>query len=314
MIYSKYIDLIFIKFPILFLLVYLFILFSFPKFENLLSLLVILLFAEPHFGATWTLFSDKKMIDHAKKNKFDFFYNTILLIIFSIVLFFINKNIFYILFFIYNAWHVTKQSYGICKLYANNKFEIKFQRNIIFIFNSLIILFGSISYLMIGIISKESAKNLGFIFLLFTFIFVFFQKIKYKNFENALLSLTSILVFMPSFFVTKPIHAILAGVTMHYSQYIGITLKIYASKNKLQIISLKDLLKNISKMNRYFVWIFLYGSTATLLTFIGRGNDNLLSNLIIIPILGQILHFYLDGLIWKFKDPRIRAITLKYLQ
>ena len=86
---------------------------------------------------------------------------------------------------------------------------------------------------------------------------------------------------------------------------------IYASKNKLQIISLKDLLKNISKMNRYFVWIFLYGSTATLLTFIGRGNDNLLSNLIIIPILGQILHFYLDGLIWKFKDPRIRAITLK---
>lgn len=313
MIYSKYIDLIFIKFPIFFLLIYLFILFSFPKFENLLSLLVILLFAEPHFGATWTLFSDKKMIDHAKKNKFEYFYNTILLIFFSIVLFFINKSIFYILFFLYNAWHVTKQSFGICKLYGNNTFEIKFQRKIIFLFNSFIILFGSILYLMLGVISKESAKNLGFIVLLSTFIFVVIQKIKYKNLENALLSLTGILIFIPSFFVTKPIHAILAGVTMHYSQYLGITLKIFASKNKLKIIGLKDLLKNISKMKRYFVWIFFYGSMATLLTFIGRGTDTFSSNLIIIPIIGQIVHFYLDGLIWKFQDPRIKAMTLKYL-
>ena len=83
------------------------------------------------------------MIAHAKKNKFEYFHTTIFLIFFSIFLFLINKNFFFILFFIYNGWHVTKQSFGICKLYSNDKFEIKFQRNIIFISNFFIILFGS---------------------------------------------------------------------------------------------------------------------------------------------------------------------------
>ena len=100
---------------------------------------------------------------------------------------------------------------------------------------------------------------------------------------------------------------------MHYSQYIGITLKLYASKNKLKVINLKDLLKNIRKIKRYLIWIFFYGSMATLINYIGRGDNTLFSNLIIIPILGQIVHFYLDGLIWKFRDPGIRLINLKYL-
>jgi len=313
MIFSKYIDFIFIKFPFVFLFLYLLILFSFPRYENALSLLVMLFFAEPHFGATWTLFWDKKMIEHAKKNKYDYFYFTIFLVLVSTVAFFLNKDIFYICFFLYNGWHVTKQSFGICKLYSRDKFEINFQRNLIFISNYFIIFFGSILYLMLGIISKESAKNLGIIFLFLTFIFFVIQNIKYKNLENAFISLTGILIFMPSFFVSKPIHALLAGVTMHYSQYLGITLKINSSKNKLKLGSKKNLLKNIFKVKGYFIWIFFYGSIATLLTFIGGGNDNLFSNLLIIPILGQIIHFYLDGLVWKFKDPKIRAINLKYL-
>lgn len=67
MIFSKYIDFIFIKFPVLFLIIYLFFLFRFPNYENFLSLIVLLLFSEPHFGATWTLFWDKEMMNHAKK-------------------------------------------------------------------------------------------------------------------------------------------------------------------------------------------------------------------------------------------------------
>ena len=313
MIFSKYIDFIFIKFPVIFILLYLYILFSFPKYENLLSLLVMLLFAEPHFGATWTLFWDKKIMVYVRKNKFNYFYLPIFLILISMVFFFINKNIFYCYFFLFNGWHVTKQSFGICRLYSNDKFEINFQRNLIFIFNYLILLFGPILYLMLGMITKDSARNLGILFLLVAFIFFIIQNIKYKNLENAFLSLTGILIFIPSFFVSKPIHALLAGVTMHYSQYIAMTLKIYSSKNKSRLKSLKDLSKNFYKIKNYCIWIFFYGSIATLLTFIGGSNDNLFSNIIIIPILGQILHFYLDGLLWKFKNRKINSINLKYL-
>ena len=313
MIYSRYIDFIFIKFPFLFLIIYLLILFIFPDYENILSLIVLLFFAEPHFGATWTLFRDKEMMNHAKKNKFEYFYLTIFLVFLSTFVFIINKEIFFFCFFLYNAWHVNKQSYGICNLYSKMKSENIFQKKLIFIFNLFIIFFGSILYLMLGIISNDFAYQLGIIFLILSFIFCIIQFIKYKNLENSFLSLTGILIFMPSFFVSKPIHALLAGVTMHYSQYIAITLKIYLGKNKIEILSSKEFFKKLYKIRGYLIWIFFYGSMATLLTFFGSISDSFFSSLLLIPILGQIIHFYIDGLVWKFKDPKIKEINLKYI-
>ena len=45
------------------------------------------------------------------------------------------------------------------------------------------------------------------------------SKIKFKSWETSLTTFTGLSIFIPSFFVSEPIHAILAGVTMHYSQY-----------------------------------------------------------------------------------------------
>ena len=38
-----------------------------------------------------------------------------------------------------------------------------------------------------------------------------------------------------------------------------------------------------------------------------------MKNLIIIPIIGQMLHFYLDSQLWKFSDKYNRDNTLVYL-
>ena len=46
-------ELLLIKFPIFFPLIYGIILFTFPQFELQLIFLTILILAEPHFGATW---------------------------------------------------------------------------------------------------------------------------------------------------------------------------------------------------------------------------------------------------------------------
>ena len=48
-----------VKFPILFPLLYISILYIFPSFETQLIFITILLLAETHFGATWPFFLNK---------------------------------------------------------------------------------------------------------------------------------------------------------------------------------------------------------------------------------------------------------------
>ena len=65
----------------------------------------------------------------------------------------------------------------------------------------------------------------------------------------------------------------------------------------------------------YFSLILTYGIIATGLTMFASKNnqEQVFSTLTLFPILGQILHFYIDGLIWKFRDKNIREINLSYL-
>ena len=62
-------QLLFIKFPIIFPIIYGSILFVFPQYETELVLITILLLAETHFGATWPFFLSKANIDHIKNDK-----------------------------------------------------------------------------------------------------------------------------------------------------------------------------------------------------------------------------------------------------
>ena len=57
-------QLLFIKFPILFPIIYGSVLYMFPQYETELILITILLLAETHFGATWPFFLSKSNIEH----------------------------------------------------------------------------------------------------------------------------------------------------------------------------------------------------------------------------------------------------------
>ena len=48
-------------------------------------------------------------------------------------------------------------------------------------------------------------------------------------------------------------------------------------------------------------------------TILGKADEIYLKQLIIIPIIGQMLHFYLDSQLWKFSDKHNRDNTLSYL-
>ena len=60
MIFGKIYDILFLKFPIYLPVFYGLILYNFNNYENFLVFLTLLLLAEPHFGATWPFFLNKK--------------------------------------------------------------------------------------------------------------------------------------------------------------------------------------------------------------------------------------------------------------
>jgi len=47
---------------------------------------------------------------------------------------------------------------------------------------------------------------------------------------------------------------------------------------------------------------------------VGKNDTEFLKNLIIIPITGQMLHFYLDSQIWKFSIKHNRENILRYIK
>ncbi len=309
---NKSFDLIFIKFPIIFPIIYGLILFTFPNYENILIFVTLLFLAESHFGATWPFFLNKSNINEIKNNKFPYIIGPFLVIIFCLAGFFYAKNIFLFLFFALNIFHVTRQSFGVCKLYKTNEKELFFQEHLIYFFNLLFFLIGFFRF-FIPIINAENILLINaiiFLLLLFTFVFYF---IKFKNIENFLTFVTGVIIFLPVCFVDKPIHAIVMGVTMHYTQYLVLTYKV-CQKRKLEIFAQDSKFNFWGLKNYKFILIILtYGLIMTLLST-GLDNSNkVMGSLIVIPITGQILHFYLDAFLWRFSNKHNRDVTLKFL-
>lgn len=301
-------EVFFVKFPILFPLLYLTILYSFPSFETQLIFLTILLLAETHFGATWPFFLSKLNFPHIKKNKISFIYIPVLITVLCLISFFLIKNLFLLIFFAANVYHVTRQSFGITNLYTKDIDQKKFYINSIYIFNFI---FFSIAFFRfyIPLIKNEHLMLLNIIIIFLFCVIFLYSIIKFKFSENFLTMVTGILIFYPVCFVSNPVHAIIMGVTMHYSQYLYLTNKVI---NRRETESQNFVKSNLFKY-KYILTILVYSTIMSVLSIFGKNDSEILSNLIIIPITGQMLHFYLDSQLWKFSESHNRENILKYL-
>ena len=134
MIISKNLDILLIKFPIIFPIVYGLILYNLPSYEYILVFLTLLLLAEPHFASTWPFFISSFNKDKIYNEKIIYLFGPFLLVITSVILFFVNSDLFYILFFAFNIYHVTRQSSGISRLFIRSKSEESFSILIIYLF------------------------------------------------------------------------------------------------------------------------------------------------------------------------------------
>ncbi len=308
---NKKLDFFLIKFPIIFPLLYAYFLFSFPNLENVIVITAIFLLAEPHFGATWPFFINKRNKNYIYKNKINLIIFPILLIIFCLLGFFLFRSTFLLIFFAANIYHVTRQSFGILKLYVLQKENINFYSYILYFFNILFFFVGVIRFYT-PIVSENNIFLLNLTVLVFFVITFVISYLKTKKFEENLILSTGILIFYPICFVENPVHAIIMGVTMHYTQYIALTYKVTRKRlfeNKFEKISF---LKNYNL--KFVIFILLYSILMTLVSFMGQQADIVLKNLIIIAITSQMLHFYIDSQLWKFSEQHNRDNVLKFLR
>lgn len=308
MIINKYADLLLIKFPIYLPVVYFICIYYFPNYEYLIIFITLCLLAEPHFGATWPFFLSKVNYEKISLEKSYYIYLPIIIVLTSIISYFYINYIFLIFFFAVNLFHVTRQSSGISKLYIKNTEEIKFQINTIYLFGVLFFFVGLMRFYG-GFNSDIFLLILNAVVITAIISLLIFYFYRYGINQNVLLLITGVIIFYPMCFVSKPIHGIIMGVTMHYIQYIALTYTVIKNRNK------KLLPKESKNYKLYFITIiFLYGSIMASFSFFNNLNLEIFKYFILIPILGQLLHFYLDALLWKFSDPHNRQVTLRYLK
>lgn len=294
-----------VKFPVIFPIIYGFILYTLPQFETILIFVTILLLAETHFGATWPFFLNKSNSSLIKKNKIYFISIPIVIIIFSILGFLFIKPTFLLIFFAVNMYHVTRQSFGICKLYSSKFHEINFQEIFIYIFNFIFFLVGFFRFYF-PIIETQHLISLNIFILLFILLTVAFFIYKFKSTENVYTFITGLIIFYPICFVGNPVHSIIMGVTMHYTQYLYLTHKVYKGRSSNDTAQ--------TSVTNYLGMIIFYSIIMSLLSLFGKSSSEIFSQLIIIPIIGQMLHFYLDSQLWKFSNPHNRENVLAYLK
>ena len=99
---------------------------------------------------------------------------------------------------------------------------------------------------------------------------------------------------------------------MHYTQYLYFTYNVCKMRNTESKVSEKVFFTN--KIYNYLGIIIIYSIIMSLLSLFGKYDGIYLRNLIIIPIIGQMLHFYLDSQLWKFSEKHNRDNTLAHLK
>jgi len=307
MILNKHYDLLFLKFPIYIPLIYGIILYTFPNLEFALVFFTLLLLAEPHFGATWPFFLNQINKTKIFSQKIYFIYLPILIILFSILFYFLFNYFFLLIFFAVNVFHVTRQSYGISKLFVKDNNELKYQMYAIYAAGCFFFIVGILRFYM-NMINIENIFSFNLAVVSIFFIFFIYYILRFRFTENALLLFTGVVIFYPICFVEIPIHGIVMGVTMHYIQYLAVTYKVVSKR--------KQFLDNFKVgINFNYVFIVLsYGVVMASLSFSNKLDNDFFKILLVVPLVGQMLHFYLDALLWRFSDKHNREVTLKFLK
>jgi len=306
---NKFFEFNFILFPIWILPIY-FLLNSIIGDPKFVFLIFLLLFGEAHFASTFLFFFEKRNQNYVKENLKTLVYIPLILALIYVIIGIIDFKTAVLLGAIASGFHVTRQSVGIQRLYGDNR---KYFYEFITYISSFTFLFvGFYRFYLSDLLQRLNlsitlnnhlfnGNNLLYFYILLVVCFACISLSEKSDYKKKIINLTGVLIYSPYLFVDNIYAAGIIGVGAHWCQYLAINYKVYFYNQKFDF-GKKCLVLFIVT---YSLLMSLIGYE---LSFI-----NYINYLILIPLTGQFIHYYIDAFIWKFSDPHIRKSVGKYL-
>jgi len=221
-----------------------------------------------------------------------------------------------LLILIFNFFHVTRQSTGIVKIYADRISNKKIELTYIYIANILCVAVGLFRFIIpVDIVNENLFIISCFIIIASCSYFIMFLLSPRENMNIYFISsvLTGIFLYSPLLFANTIQDAFAMGVGMHYSQYLALVIPINMRRlsqrdrdNNMQLVSNK---RNNNLFLIILLYLLLYSGIMVSLTF----SKGYLDFYYLIPVFFQLAHFYLDSFIWRFSNDHIKNNVGKYI-
>jgi hypothetical protein len=275
--------------------------------------------------------------------KFPHYYFTmpIVLMLSAMGIFVYSPALGFTLHFFFTVWHVARQSVGVQKLYLGRVRAADFDRRL-----DAVLIYGAIAALHVFAISKflplwkttalaasevnhaGTGLTAGLIGVL---ALILVARVAWLGMREGRVAwqrlgfgLTSIVMYAPYLIVDQYYVAFMAGIVPHYVQYHGIFWLVGQNKYADNPQYAGTLVGRLARDLR--VWFLLTVAAASVMAifrapyFIAEHAPHVLE-VYRTPILLSLgffygigwMHFYLDGLLFRFRYPEVRAAILRFL-
>jgi hypothetical protein len=292
--------------------------------NSLMALAAATLIGGPHYLATYSFYFWDDTANYQRRRWVAYFVIPILIVLaVGIVAWFQIPVIVIVVIYFWNAYHVARQSCGIQSIYRHRAgaFDprLKAVTNAAIICTNLAMALAHLDWYpalhaFLIRISPFLPDLLSYgaiaaaVFSLTRLTFSMFQRHRqrpaFTTAELAFLA-TSLLLFHPYLWVRDVNLATLGMLLGHFIQYLGIVWLLNARKLASGTGSLGQ--RAVSRMWRD-PWVLFPALLAGGALFMV-----LQINLMAVTIALVLLHFYLDGLFWAFKQPEVRRAISPYL-
>lgn len=318
---------------------YLAALYVLPTMESQIFLVSYILLAETHFAITWFVYLDSDNRSYFRTRPRIFLFIPVLILIGSVIIgTFVSLKSLFLISAMFSLFHVTRQSTGIVSLYRSKAGNVDpGQRRLEeYTLYSAALFFTSIGFVRFYLNESSPVKWIAYYLgdfrpgfyaitaVLGALTLVCFVLSVHKEWQRSqtgnlispskwIVFLYSILLYSPYVFASRLEHAIGIGVSVHYLQYLG-------------LVGLLDFNKyaNASGVLGFFrrylwialIYLLLYAGVMLYLRQGGwKWNEfGEFSVLYSLTIGLWMVHFFIDGYIWRFSDPYIRKSVAPYLK
>jgi hypothetical protein len=287
----------------------------FPDCRPFVFFLFLMGLGESHFGATWLFFLARENRRWLWERRLRLIWLPLGITAVYILIGMSSLEAAIMIGAFASGVHVTRQSIGIYRLYGGERGDA----------NERAIYAASFGFMGIGFVRfcapqlelspslidvvLPLTQRISLVFLCWVSACLILAAIQLRDSKRWFAVVTGAAIYFPYCFVQFPQDAIAIGVGMHWCQYLAINYAIYGRRAFSQRA-------DRAGAGRVAAVVGLIGCYAVVMAAIGTSTGTNLepkSVWLLLPLCGQLLHYYIDAFIWRFSDPHIRKNVAAHL-